>query len=54
VAAAHTILPAIGLRRLGNISRSNVERLHGNLVATPIASNRIVGLTSAIFTLAER
>ena len=48
------ILPALGSRRLGDVSRSDVARLHQNLAATPIASNRIVGLTSAIFTLAER
>jgi integrase len=48
------ILPAIGSRRLGDISRSDVARMHRNLAETPIAANRVLGLTAAMFTLAER
>jgi integrase len=48
------ILPAIGPRRLGDISRSDIARLHRKLAGTPIAANRVLGLTSAMFTLAER
>ena len=48
------ILPALGSRRLGDVSRSDVARLHQNLAATPIAANRVLGLTAAMLTLAER
>ena len=48
------ILPAIGSRRLGDISRSDIARMHRNLAGTPIAANRILGLTSSMLTLAER
>ena len=48
------ILPAIGSRRLGDVSRSDVARLHRNLARTPIAANRVLGLTAAMMTLAER
>jgi integrase len=48
------ILPAIGSRRLGDTTRSDIARLHRSLAATPIAANRVLGLTAAMFTLAER
>jgi integrase len=48
------ILPAIASRRLGDISRSDVARMHRDLAETPIAANRVLGLTAAMFTLAER
>jgi hypothetical protein len=48
------ILPAIGSHRLGDTSRSALARMHRNLAGTPIAANRVLGLTSSMFTLAER
>jgi hypothetical protein len=48
------ILPAIGSHRLGDTSRSDIARMHRNLAGTPIAANRVLGLTSSMFTLAER
>jgi integrase len=48
------ILPAIGSRRLADISRSDIARLHRNLAGTPIAANRVLGLVAAMFALAER
>jgi integrase len=48
------ILPAIGPRRLGQITRAEVARMHRSLAETPIAANRGLNLTSAMFTLAER
>ena len=48
------ILPAIGSRRLEDICRSDVARMHRSLAAMPIAANRVLGLTAAMLTLAER
>jgi integrase len=48
------ILPALGMRRLGEITRAEVARLHRGMAATPIGANRALNLTSAMLTLAER
>jgi integrase len=48
------IVPALGARRLGEISRAEVARMHRSLAETPIAANRALTLTSAMLTLAER
>jgi len=47
------ILPAIGGRRLTQINRSDVARLHRRLAETPIAGNRALNLTAAMLTKAE-
>jgi hypothetical protein len=48
------ILPAIGSRRLRDISRSDIARMRRDLAETPIAANRVLGLTAAMFTRAQR
>src|SRR6266496_834330 len=48
------VLPAIGSRRLAQISRADVARMHRSLAETPIAANRALNLTSAMLTRAER
>jgi integrase len=48
------ILPAIGTRRLGQVTRSEVARMHRSLAETPVAANHALNLTSAMLTLAER
>jgi integrase len=48
------IVPALGTRRLGEITRAEVARMHRSLAETPIAANRALTLTSAMLTLAER
>jgi integrase len=48
------ILPAIGTRRLAQVSRTDVARMHRSLAETPIAANRALNLTSAMLTRAER
>jgi integrase len=48
------ILPAIGTRRLGEVTRADVARMHRSLAETPIGANRALTLTSAMLTLAER
>jgi integrase len=47
------ILPAIGGRRLTQVSRSDIARMHRRLVETPIAANRALNLASAMLTRAE-
>ena len=48
------ILPAIGSRRLGQITRGDVARMHRSLASTPIGANRALGLTAAMLSLAEK
>jgi integrase len=48
------ILPAIGTRRLGQVTRAEVARMHRSLAETPVAANHALNLTSAMLTLAER
>ena len=48
------ILPAIGSRRLTDIRRSDVARLHAGLSDRPYTANRVVALISAIWNWASR
>jgi integrase len=48
------VLPAIGARRLTQITRVEVARMHRSLAETPIAGNRALTLTSAMLSRAER
>jgi integrase len=48
------LLPAFGKRKMADISRAEVARLHGGLAATPYQANRVLALLSWMFNLAER
>jgi integrase len=48
------VLPNLGRRRVADVTRSDIEHLHGSLVATPYQANRVVGLVSKMMNLAER
>ena len=48
------ILPALGNRKVADVTRPEVIRLHHAYRATPYQSNRIVALLSSMFNLAER
>jgi integrase len=48
------ILPALGHRKVADITRADVERLHHELSATPYQANRVLGLVSKMMNLAER
>jgi integrase len=48
------ILPAIGSRRIVEVKRVDIARLHGKLVDTPYAANRALALISAIWNWAAR
>jgi integrase len=48
------ILPALGKRKLAEIGRAEVTRLHHSLRATPYQANRTLALVSKLFNLAER
>lgn len=48
------ILPRLGKRRLSQIARADIARMHRDLAQTPTIANQTVNLTSAMFTHAER
>jgi integrase len=48
------ILPALGSRRLADIRRPDVARLHASLAATPILANKILEIISAIWNFAAK
>ncbi|HVT18823.1 MAG TPA: tyrosine-type recombinase/integrase [Thermoanaerobaculia bacterium] len=48
------ILPRLGRRKVQDISRSEVVKLHQSLAATPYGANRVLALLSKMFNLAER
>ena len=47
------ILPELGSRKLGEIEREDIARLHHNLHKTPYQANRALALLSRMFNLAE-
>ena len=47
------ILPALGRRKLNEVSREDVARLHRELQSTPYEANRLLALLSKMFNLAE-
>ena len=51
---ARLLLPALGARKLADITRADVARLHGELRATPTQANRVVSLLSRMMNLAEK
>jgi integrase len=50
---AKRILPALGRRKLNEVSREDVARLHEELQSTPYEANRLLALLSKMFNLAE-
>lgn len=46
------LLPAFGNRKLDDIDRQDVARLHHQLADTPVAANRVLALLSHMFTMA--
>ena len=48
------ILPRLGARKVFDVSRSDVDRLHASMHRTPTMANRVVALLSTLFELAER
>jgi integrase len=50
----HVVLPALGKRRVADIVRQDVARLHHARRATPTEANRALAVLSTMFTMAER
>lgn len=48
------ILPALGRRKVEDVTRSDVDRLHAAMKATPIMANRVLFLLSTMMNLAEK
>jgi len=48
------VLPALGPRRLGDVTASDVAKLHLSMRSTPFMANRVLFLLSTLFNLAER
>jgi integrase len=48
------VLPALGRRKLSDIERADVARLHHAMRATPGAANRVYALMHKMFDLAEK
>lgn len=48
------LLPALGKRKLADVSRADVARLHHDLRATPTQANRVLSLLSRMMNLAEK
>jgi integrase len=50
----HVILPALGKKRVADVTRQDVQRLHHARRATPTEANRALACLSTMFNLAER
>lgn len=48
------VVPELGHRRVADIARADIERLHQRLADTPYQANRVVGMVSKMMNLAER
>jgi integrase len=48
------ILPAFRKRKVGDVTRHDIAKLHHNLRETPYHANRVLAVLSKIFNLAER
>lgn len=51
---ASFILPALGGRKIGEVSRGDVAKIHHTMRSTPYQANRVLALLSKMFNLAER
>lgn len=49
-----TILPKLGGRKVADLKRSDIERLHRSLKKTPTTANRVLTTLSAMLVFAER
>jgi integrase len=49
-----TILPVLGSKRVTDVKRSDVAKLHSRLADTPFAANRVLALLSAVWNWAAR
>ncbi len=47
------ILPHLGTLKVAAVTRDDLARLHGRMVATPYSANRVLSLLSKAFNLAE-
>ncbi len=47
------ILPRLGQRKVVDVTRSDIDRLHSQMRKTPYAANRVLALLSKAFNLAE-
>lgn len=47
------LLPALGQKRVADVKRGDIERMVKGMASTPSARNRLLALTSRLFTLAE-
>jgi integrase len=50
----HHVRPALGRRKLTDVGRQDIAKLHADMKATPGAANRCLALLSKMFNLAER
>jgi integrase len=50
----NVVLPALGSKRVRDVTRADISRLHHKHRATPYAANRTVAVLSKLFTLAEK
>lgn len=48
------LLPALGAKKIGSVTRSDIAALHHSLRSTPYEANRMLAMTSKMFSLAER
>jgi len=48
------IYPAIGARKVADVGRPDIARLHASLRATPYQANRVLAVLSKAFSIAER
>jgi hypothetical protein len=51
---ANVIVRALGGRKVADVTRADIQRLHQNRRATPTEANRALALLSTVFTFAER
>lgn len=48
------VTPALGRRRVGDVTRADVSKLHAALHGTPVTANRTLALLHALFAFGER
>ena len=48
------LLPALGTKKIGSVTRADIAALHHSLRATPYEANRMLAMASKMFGLAER
>jgi integrase len=48
------LLPALGLRKVADLSRADIAKLHSDLRTTPTQANRVLSMISRMMNLAEK